>query len=255
MKNKIPSAIVFSLLTLIAIPILALNSGYGEPIEGEWILNISGNDKGVAIITFLPDNIFEGYGLTLGIGVPLIINGSYEIDIKGKINGNLTIKDWETEDILGSGNFTGRINKEKTKLSLKILDIPIILNGIRLLEEPEIPENWSVKITGGIKGTILPLNIKPLESEEDGKIFKRTYMISGTVTLQNGESFFIGGGFILDHKNIAYGVYEVFIPEGEEKIDDGVFSGKINLQSGKFSWKAKSIIDGSKFNLKGEILH
>ncbi|MGQ9510007.1 MAG: hypothetical protein ACUVTN_11545 [Thermodesulfobacteriota bacterium] len=137
----------------------------------------------MAIITFLSDNIFEGYGLTLGIGVPLIINGSYEIDIKRKINGNLTVKDWEREDILGSGNFTGRINKEKTKLSLKILDIPIILNGIRLLEEPEIPENWSVKITGGVKGTILPLNIKPMESEEGGEIYWRIVGFS-----ENGSS-------------------------------------------------------------------
>jgi hypothetical protein len=255
MRNKLFWVIVFSLITFITSSTHAFDGEPTDPLEGEWVFDISGNDKGVVIITFLSNFTFEGYGLTLDTEVPLLINGSYEIDIKGKIYGTLTVKDWETEEVLGSWNFTGKINTKRTKLNLKILDIPIILNGVRLPDEPDIPENWTVKITGEVKGIINPLNIKPMESE-GGRIFKRTYRIFGAITLQNNESFIIEGGFILNQKNVAYGIYEVLLPDTNgTKIDFGVFSGKITLPSGKFNWKAESSVDGSKFNLKGEIIY
>lgn len=219
-----------------------------QPVDGEWVLDISGKDKGGAVIKFMGYK-FEGYGFTLGLRRPFLITGNYDINIKGMITGNITLKEYDSGDIIGTSNFTGKIDKNRTKLSLKILEGPITTNGVRMPDDPEIPEDWTVKISGGVKGTIDPFTIQSYE--EDNQIIKRVYTISGEGEVEeHGEilTFQIEGYFILTQKNMAYGFYEVF-GDGID-YDSGIFSGKITLPSGKFNFRGESE-EGFKFSLLG----
>lgn len=207
-----------------------------QPVDGEWVLDISGRDKGGAVIKFMGYK-FEGYGFTLGLRRPFLITG------------NITLKEYDSGEIIDTNNFTGKIDKNRTKLSLKILETPITINGVRMPEDPEIPEDWTVKISDGVKGTIDPFTIQSYE--ENNQIIKRVYIISGEgEAVEHGEIliFQIEGYFILTQKNMAYGIYEVF-GDGID-YDSGIFSGKITLPSGKFNFRGESD-EGFKFSLLG----
>lgn len=251
MKQKILKNIVLCFLTFVfmsqvnAWDDFGLNEP-GSPLEGEWIFDLSGIDKGGVILNFLSDHSFDGYGLTLEFG-PFKVSGNYEINAKGLIHGSYTIREWETEEHLGTGNFSGKVNKKRTQLALKTEE-GLNLIGVILSEDPGIPENWTVKIKGMLKGTFDQFKIEPLQIE--GQILKKAFLISGSGDIQNIGTAKIDGGFILTQKNMGYGIFEFKI-EGITAFK-GTFSGKITLPSGKFNWKFISE-DRIRFVLTGMV--
>lgn len=218
----------------------------GLPIEGEWIFDLSGTDKGGVVLNFFSNYSFNGYGITLELG-PFRVTGNYDINAKGVINGSYMINEWETNKPLGGGNFLGKVNKNLTKLTLKTAE-GLILNGVILSEDLGIPENWTVKIKGMAKGGLDQFKIEPYQV--DGQILKKAFLISGSGNIKNIGNGTINGGFILTQKNMAYGIFEFEI-EGVSFFE-GTFYGKINFPSGKFNWKFISK-DGVSFVLTGVV--
>jgi hypothetical protein len=198
-------------------------------IVGPWLFDIVGVDKGAAVITFNDEGSLSGYGLTLDIGALVEISGSYTINSKGVVNGHFVV---EEESL----DFTGKVDKKVTKLNLKVSDGPN-LKGIKLPSDPTIPGEWKVKISGG--GSLDPFTIKLLHA------YHRVYEVTGSGVI-DGKSVEVFGLFILDSKSIAYGYYEL---TGELE-QEGTFSGKINLASKKFSFKAVSR-EGDRGTLSG----
>lgn len=219
----------------------------GSPLEGEWIFDLSGTDKGGVVLKFNSDYSFEGYGITLEFG-PFKVKGNYEINSKGFISGNYTISEWEIDYPLGVGDFSGKTNKNRTKLTLKTGE-GLNLNGIPLFEDSEIPANWAVKIQGMLKGVFNQFKIEPLQI--DDKILKKAFLISGSGNIKYIGTITIDGGFILTQKNMVYGIFELEI-EGTT-IFEGTFYGKINFPSGKLNWKFVSD-DGIRFVLTGSVI-
>ena len=212
-----------------------------QPVDGEWLVDISGTDKGGAVIKFTGYQ-FEGYGLTLDMGL-FKITGNYDINLKGAISGNFTIYDYESGDILDTGNLTGKIDKNRTKLSFNIVNGPVA-KGVRLPDDPEIPDEWTVKVSGGAKGVIDPFTIEPFE--EDSQILRRVFLISGSGNIEGVGDINIEGLLFLTQKSIAYGFYEV----SGDTYDKGTLSGKITLPSGKFNFSAVSE-EGFRYTLTG----
>ena len=213
-----------------------LRTALAQPsIVGTWLFDMSGADKGGAVITFSTGTI-TGYGFGLFLGRVGII-GTYTIDGKGVIKGFFT----EPDD----GSFTGKVDKKLTKISLKVLG-GLNLKGIRLPPAgPNIPEDWVVKASR-LKGAFDPFTIQPIPGEEN----RRFYSFHGSGTFQDIETFTIvvTGTFFLSSKNVAYGSYEAVI-EGQG-TETGTLTGKVNLSSNKFSLKVTSN-EGDNTTLKG----
>ncbi len=214
-----------------------VNAAFGQPtVVGKWLFDISGVDQGGAVIEFFGNQTLQAYGLTLE-SEDFEFGGSYTINEKGVISGVL--------DLPGrSESFTGKVDKKITKMTLKT-DGPT-LKGIRFpAVDPGIPQNWVVKISR-LKGAFDPFTIVP-EGENT-----RLYTFSGSGTFQDIDTMTItvDGTFFLNSKNVAYGVYTASIIGGDTVEDAGVLSGKINLSSGKLSFKIISV-EGDRLTLSG----
>ena len=120
----------------------------------------------------------------------------------------------------------------------------ISFSGIKLPMEPSTPEDWTVKISGGAKGTFDPFVIEPYEV--DGDLIERVHTFSGSGSIQGvSGAVTIEGLFFLTKTNLVYGIYKL----SGGLSENGSFSGKATLPS-KFSLKAISET-GTKFNIDG----
>jgi hypothetical protein len=216
------------------------------PIDGEWLTDISGKDKGGAVIT-CDGNTFEGYGVSLKWGL-FNVAGEYSTDFSGNVKGYYTVSEHYTGTEIYSGLVTGKIDKKLSKLTLK-LEGGVNVNGIRLPDDdPDIPESWTVKITGGAKGALDPFTIAPYEDTEP---VPRLYIFEGSGdVLEDGAqmNLTIDGFFFLTKTNAVYGFYDV---DGEI-VDGGILTGKITLTSGKFSFTAITS-EGVRVTLAGQV--
>ncbi len=251
--------VLFLVLGLFLIPGFQSVSFAQPSIEGDWLFDISGADKGAAFITFDGANpgTFEGYGFVMGGGV-IFISGIHSVDSKGKINGGYNTSD-EFSSPRGGGTIVGKVDKKGTKISIKLSEGPNA-KGIRApvdplnppaLLEPELPKSWLV--TGsGQGGTRVAFTTFTVTKETDAAYPHRVYAISGEGWINGVEPITVRGGFYLNAKNVAYGGYEALDGNGDP-LEDGVFTGKINLSSRKFSFKLLSSL-GSKGTMKGQAL-
>ena len=203
-------------------------------VDGSWVFEISGTDKGGAALWFM-NNALYGYGISINNGM-FEIEGSYDIDSKGSINGTYTLYDFESLLELGSGNITGKAGKKVTKLNFEINTVNeeplfIKMKGGRFIEEPVIPTGGMAKITGSRKGTLFPLKVEP--SQFDGDIYPHLFKASGPgIILEIGPTE-MEGYFFLTQKKKIYGIYQF----GGVESELGVFSGKLNPASGIYNLK------------------
>jgi hypothetical protein len=203
-------------------------------LDGSWVFEISGMDKGGAALWF-GNNTLNGYGISLKNGM-FEMEGTYDIDSKGVVNGTYALYDFESLVELGTGIFTGKTAKEVTKLKFetKMVNEEILsmnMKGGRLIEEPVIPTGGMAKITGSRKGTLSPLKIEP--SQFDGDIYPHVFKVSGPgIILEMGPTE-MEGYFFLTQKKRVYGIYQF----GGVESEVGVFSGKLNPVSGIFNLK------------------
>jgi hypothetical protein len=218
-------------------------------IAGPWLFDVSGVAKGGVVMEFLASGStgeLTGYGLTLEDGF-VVLSGNYSLGAKSTISGTLSSPG-------GNLPFSGKIDKTFSKITLKVQDGPT-LKGVRLPQQPVIPEAWTAKATGG--ATLDPFEILPVTSAAGlppGVILNDPDDYVGRVFYFSGEGFVEGkpwsvdGYFFLDSKNTAYGVYDTLGAIGQT----GVLSGKVNLSSGSFSFKANST-SGEKGTIKGKV--
>jgi hypothetical protein len=201
-------------------------------IDGSWIFEISGTDKGGAALWFM-NNILYGYGISLENGM-FEIEGSYDIDSEGSVKGAYTLYDFQSPDELGRGNFKGKTGKEVTKLKFETKTmneeiLSINMRGSRLSEDPIIPTDRMAKMTGGRKGTIDPLKIEPYQL--DNSIYPNVFKVSGPGFIFETGSIDMEGYFFIGQKNKVYGIYQL----GGATSEAGVFSGRWNPVSEIFN--------------------
>jgi hypothetical protein len=232
-------------------------------LDNGWVFTISGVDKGGATFWFDQDgSSFDGYGISLNLGM-FRIQGSYTVDTKGVISGTYLINDFGSLE-LGSGNITGSVDLNGTKLTLKLNrlngDHLFNMSGIRLLGEPAIPANWTGKISGNIQGNFSSLTFEPFQDPVCGGDCAHIFKVSGsgTLELRVATSLSIDGCFFFTPLktltgNAVYGIYDhLTIGRSDEP---GYFSGTLNPNStkGKFSFKAVSD-SGDKYTFSGQVV-
>jgi len=218
-------------------------NGTGIPIDGSWLVDLTGVVKGGAIFDCFAGT-FSGYGVSMDtVGANLFnIWGDYTVDSAGIITGTFTVDD--SEGGANSGTLTGKIDSKITILSLTAVTeeedgiVKVKLAGVPLPPVPEIPENWTVKVSGSAQGILDSFTISPYYDEDESKLYPRIFTFSGTTS---GDDVEVTGGFFLGQKNKVYGGYELNGVEYEE----GLLSGTITLlPSAKFNFTATR---GSEF--------
>jgi uncharacterized repeat protein (TIGR02543 family) len=220
-----------------------------HPIDGSWIFEISGMDKGGVAIWF-GNNALYGYGISLERGM-FEIEGSYDVDSEGSINGTYILYDFVSLAELGKGNFTGKAGKEVARLKFEMETLnekPLSINmkGGRLIEEPAIPVDCMAKMKGSRKGTLDPLKIEPYQL--DGEIYPHVFKVSGPGLIREMGPIEMRGYFFLTLKNRVYGIYEFSGAASET----GVFSGRLDPVSGIFNLKLMNE-EGDNGNPTGQV--
>jgi hypothetical protein len=167
------------------------------------------------------------------------------------MNGNYTLHAFENSGIvLGDGNFTGGLDPSALKLNLTMKNSngtpAFCMNGLRLLEPPAVPQDWTATLTGALPGTFDSLKIEPYQLGEE--VYSRFFKISAYgVAPEMGPIDMEGHFFLTLSRGNVYGSYKLkgFV---EEK---GGFTGTLNPVSGKLSFSMISE-NGRKYTLTGK---
>ncbi|MBM4337971.1 MAG: hypothetical protein FJ110_00340 [Deltaproteobacteria bacterium] len=224
-----------------------------------WVCKLSGADQGGATLVF-DDNGFAGYGISLKWGM-FEIDGTYNIvDTKGTLNGDFTIRDFNTGASLSSGPFTGSVDSSSKKLTLSLPtpDGTLSLSGARFVTDPSIPVDWTGALSGSASGILTSFEINPYEPE--GEIYTHVFEFSGSGALAEGGSISIEGNFYYTSTANSFGittnVYGIYQITGARN-ESGVLTGSLKPPSvriqGSYSFSLVSD-NGNKYTLKGNIL-
>jgi hypothetical protein len=221
-------------------------NGTGLPLDGSWLMNITGpGTKGGAIFNCF-QNRFEGYGVG---GGPFKIRGNYTVDSSGIVHAEYTVYDWDGVTVDDTGTFIGTIDLNLTKLNLTLVGEAIKLSGIPTPQDPVIPKDWKVTAPGGV--LLDSFRIEPLVED---RFYRRVFMFRGTrYDPIDQVTNVIEGGFFLGAKNKVYGDYSLDdFDDGTPYEEEGLLSGTLTPSpAAKFALKAVSEDGRNKFTLKG----
>jgi hypothetical protein len=215
----------------------------------EWVLTLSRGDTGGASIAF-GDADFDGHGNSSELGM-FRIEGNYSIDGKGLMSGSYRLNAFENPTILlGEGNFTGGLDPSALKLNLTMKNsdgTPAFnMNGLRLLEPPVVPHDWTGTLTGGWPGTFHSLTIEPYQVGEE--VYSRFFKISATgLATDLGPIDMIGYFFLTLSRGSVYGSYELTGAITER----GGLTGTLIPATGKLSFSMTSE-NGRRYTLVGK---
>lgn len=230
------------------------NQVYGiahDVLHGKWVFDISGADKGGAVLRFEDNqNTFRGYGITNHLDF-FGVEGTYSVEEDQTISGTYIIYDFQDPvHVLGTGHISGEVGRKGTTVTLDLDVLSLHMKGSLFIEDPynpqypDVPEDWALHISGGIKGDIDPLKIEPYPVS--GEKYSHLFQFSGSGVTTNLESIDLSGVFLLSSKNYVYGVYEI----SKDLSDEGFFSGSLNHSLTKL--KAKSLSDkGNRYTFTG----
>ena len=226
-----------------------------DVLYGKWIFDISGRDKGGAVLRFEDSqNTFGGYGITNNLDF-FGIEGSYTLEGDRIISGSYKIYGfYNPESVLANGNISGSVDGTGTKIALTLDTLLLNMKGSLFIEDPykpqypDIPEDWTLHITGRIRGDINPLKIEPYPVF--GELYSHLFKFSGSGVTTNLESIDLVGVFLLTSKSIyginIYGIYEF----GGALSDTGFFPGSLNRTLTRFS--VRSVSDnGNRYTFSG----
>jgi hypothetical protein len=226
-------------------------------LDNGWIFTISGADKGGATVYFNADGSFDGWGLSLDKGMfEIQETGPYTVGANGAISGPYQLTDFSGNP-LGTGNMTGTPNSSATTMALTMQDLsnpPVTvftMSGVWLSElNLNIPVNWTVQISGSIKGTFSPSSPLSITGDVDAGIFDVAgsgYLsdASGSISI-TGELFFTPSKAFAG--NTVCGVYDNLAYNGNSET--GTFSGSLNPITGKFTFNLTSS-NGNKYTFVG----
>jgi len=152
--------------------------------------------------------------------------------------------------LLGDGNFTGGLDLSALRLNwmMKKSDgtTAFNMNGLRLLEPPVVPHDWTGTLTGAWPGAFDSLKIEPYQEGEE--VYSRFFKISALgLATEMGPINMEGYFFLTLSRGNVYGSYKL-TGVVEEK---GGFTGTLNPASGKLSFNMKSE-NGKKYTLTGK---
>ena len=197
-------------------------------LNGQWLFDISGSEKGGAVIT-VSGSSFTGYAFVANKGYLYPISGDYSVDAKGKITGHFTAPE--------SALLTGKVGKGAATLSLAMAGGPKY-KGTRLPSEPALVNVWQASVSK-LKGFFQSFLIEPQGSS-------RIFTFSGTGSFEDVGAVTLSGSFFLTSKNAVYGVFTASGGVSET----GFLSGKIDTPRWTFKWKLVTT-DGEKLTLSG----
>jgi hypothetical protein len=185
------------------------------------------------------------------------IGGNYTVDENENIkDGTFSFYDfYHTDMMLQTINMTGVINSKYEKVtfntdSLDESSISLAFKGLwkpqeEVVENLNLPEKWTVKITGDTKGALESFEIKRFQLT--GDFYPHLFMISGNRFVGEG-AVWVEGVFFLTGKNMVYGIYWII----NGIFETGFFSGKLKPTSENFNFKFVSD-NGNKYTFKGEV--
>jgi hypothetical protein len=222
-------------------------------LDDGWVFTISGADKGGASLWFNTDeSSFDGYGVSFNLGM-FKIHGGYTVDGKGLISGHHQLTDFSGNPLPnGNGSMTGSVDAKasKVKLTLKNQSSVVVSSMAGVwLSELSMPEDWSVGISGSVKGAINPLTIVPYQdSNNPDEDYANIFDLSGSGLLSaGGTSIKIDGSLFFISAKKVYGIYDLTIDGNTEA---GAFSGTLDPSTGKFTFKLTSS-NGNKYTFVG----
>ena len=220
-----------------------------------WVCKISNGDQGGASLLF-DEGVFDGYGISLELGM-FGIDGTYSVNAQGSMSGTYTVYDFSNPTIVFyAGNFTGSVDSKSTKLSLVLnaLDGTPVFNmaGVRLVNDPVIPVDWTGTLSGSAKGTLNPLTIDPYQLGTD--VYSYVFEFSGSGSMTGSGSINILGYFYFTATNPyyyyltnVYGIYQITGAVNEV----GTFMGTLNPTSGTVRFTLTSS-NGNQYTLSGQ---
>jgi hypothetical protein len=221
-------------------------------LDDGWVFTISGGDTGGATLWFNTDeSSFDGYGVLFKSGM-FKIHGDYKVDAKGLISGHHQLSDFSGTPLPnGNGSMTGSVDAKASKVKLTLKDqssvVVMSMSGV-WLSELSMPEDWSVGISGSVKGTINPLTIVAYQDSNNPEGYANIFDLSGTGILSDGgTSIKIDGYMFFISAKKVYGIYDLTIDGNTEA---GVFSGTLDPSTGKFTFKLTSS-NGNKYTFVG----
>jgi hypothetical protein len=224
-------------------------------LDDGWVFTISGKDKGGATLWFNTDeSSFDGYGVSFNLGMFKIL-GSYAVNAKGVISGLYQLTDLSGNTLLtlpnGNGSMTGSVDAKASKVKLTLKDQSSVvvssMSGV-WLSELSMPEDWSVGISGSVKGTINPLTIVAYQDSNNPEGYANIFDIYGSGSVSDGvTSISIDGYLFFISAKKVYGIYQLTIGAN---IEDGTFSGTLDPSTGKFTFKLTSS-NGNKYTFVG----
>jgi hypothetical protein len=226
-------------------------------LENGWVFTISGPDKGGTTLYFNTDGTFDGYGISLNKGM-FKIQGTYTVGANGLITGPYQLSDQlsdysDNPAPSGTGNITGTPNLNATTMTMTLKDLnnaPVFTMSGVWLSELTMPEDWSVQISGTVKGTISPNNPLTIEPYEDSnnEAYANVFNVSGSGYLSDGNTpISIDLIFFFTPLKTVYGFYQLTIAGNSET---GTLSGTLNSSTGKFTFTLTSS-NGHKYTFAG----
>jgi uncharacterized repeat protein (TIGR02543 family) len=218
----------------------------------EWVFTLFRGDSGGASIAF-GDADFDGYGISSELGM-FRIGGSYSIDGKGLMSGSYRLNAFDNPSILlGDGNLTGWLDLSALRLNLTMKNSngtpAFSMNGLRLLEPPAVPQDWTGTLSGAWPGAFDSLKIEPYQVGDE--VYSRFFKISGSgVAIDLGPIEMEGYFFLTLSMGSVYGSYELT----GDIIERGGLTGTLNPALGKISFRMTSE-NGRRYTLTGKKVH
>ena len=167
------------------------------------------------------------------------------------MSGSCTLHAFEdVSTLLGNGNFTGGLDPSALKLNLTMKNSDgtpaFSMSGLRHLEPPAVPPDWTGTLTGALPGAFDSVKIEPYQVGEE--VFSHFFKISGSgLATENGPVNMEGYFFLTLSGGNVYGSYELSGIIAEK----GGFTGTLTPTSGNLSFSMMSE-NGRKYTLTGK---
>jgi len=223
-----------------------------DTLLGKWDVDISGGDRGAAVLWFEEHTkVLGGYGISAQLQL-FGMEGSYSLDSDGSIDGTCAFYGFQKGDTFSEGNpFTGKIRSKSSRIKIGISiaankPLSMSMKGEQAVEDAVMPEDWTVRISGVAKGKLETLTIEPYQV--DGLAYPHLFRMIGIGTIEGNGPIEINGAFFLTGRDKAFGIWELT----GLKSDHGAFGGRLDPVSGRFKFRMKGE-QGSRYTFVGQV--
>jgi hypothetical protein len=211
---------------------------------GRWDVEISGGDRGAAILWIEEDtNVLEGYGISAQWEL-FEIGGTFSLDSNGSIQGTCTFYDLEKGEILSEGHpLTGESRNRGARIRVRtnVTGKPALsmkMKGMQFTEDEIVPEDWTLKILGSSKGNLESLKIEPYQ--DGGQVYPHLFRMTGTGIIAGEGPIELNATLFLTPRDDVYGTCHLVRFSSEK----GFLTGRLNPVSGRFKFRVRGELGG-----------